>query len=968
MNTKFTHPLVIKGFFTLLLLVLIQLFAGHAFAQKGIIRGAVFDQSTGEPLYGVSILVKETSSGVITDFDGKFEIQADPGDYSLKVSYISYAPVEITGLTVKSGDVYVVNDLLLTEEASELETVTITAAAIRTTESALLSVKRNAANLIDGISASSFRQIGDGDAASAVKRVTGVSVEGGKYIYVRGLGDRYTKTVLNGVDIPGLDPDRNTIQMDIFPTNVIDNIIVSKSFTADLPADFTGGVVDIVTKDFPEGKNMRLSLSGGFNPSMHFNSNYLTYDGGKTDWLGFDDGTRAIPTEGYSSVPQYAQVIGQPNGAQGQQYQQILGGFNKTLGGYRTNSLMDMGISFSLGDQIARQKVTWGYNFAVTYKNDTEFYQNAENNLFAKPRSSKENELQALERQTGDYGVNNVLLGGLAGVALKTDHSKYKLNFIHLQNGESKAGQFNFVNTNLGANFEAKQYNLEYSQRALSSLLLGGSHFINGRDWEINWKIAPTRSTISDPDIRFTRFREPSNTISTEVGLPTRIWRNLEEYSLVGKADVTKAIRLFASEGKLKFGGNYVFKNRDFNLQSFQFATGNTLFTGDPNEILLDENLFSGSNRNGVRYNADFIPINPNAYESIATNMGGYGSVEASPAANLTAILGLRVEKFNQYYTGSNQNGTIVYDLVTMLDDFDFFPTLNLIYKVRENQNFRFSASRTIARPSFKELSYAEILDPISGTTFIGGLYPETTSGGSEVLWDGNLVSTRVNNFDVRWEVFQERGQMFSVSGFYKKFEKPIEMVQFLSDPGTYQPRNVGNGTVTGVEFEFRKSLSFIAPSLENFNWNTNVTLTKSEIQLSESEFRSRELSSREGQKIEHTRDMAGQAPYLVNTGLSYTDFAKGWEAGLFYNVQGSALQYVGFGNRTDTYSVPFNSLNLNVNKTFGEDERVQAGFGVSNILNAKKEFVYKSYHAADQIFSSVSPGTSVKMSVSFSF
>ena len=309
----------------LFLIVAFQLITGFVFAQNGTIRGAVFDEKTGEPLFGVSVLVKETTTGAVTDFDGKFEIAVAPGDYTLQISYISYATAEITQVSVKSGQVTVINDILMAEEASELETVTIAASAIRTTEAALMAVKRNAPNVLDGISASTFRQIGDGDAASAVKRVTGVSIEGGKYVYVRGLGDRYTKTVLNGVDVPGLDPDRNALQMDIFPTNVIDNIIVAKSFSAELPADFTGGVVDIETKDFPEEKTIRLGISGGLNPSMHFNSNYLTYDGGKTDWLGYDDGTRAIPTGGRTDIPQYAQALGNP--ALREEYTSILGGF-----------------------------------------------------------------------------------------------------------------------------------------------------------------------------------------------------------------------------------------------------------------------------------------------------------------------------------------------------------------------------------------------------------------------------------------------------------------------------------------------------------------------------------------------------------------------------------------------------------------------------------------------------------------
>lgn len=942
--------------------------SGFAQAQNGIIRGTIFEEATGEPLYGVSILVKELSTGAITDFDGKFEIQVAPGTYTIQVSYISYTTVELASVIVKAGEVNILNDVLMAENASELETVTVQAAAIRTTESALMSVKRNSPNVMDGITASTFRQIGDGDAASAVKRVTGVSIEGGKYVYVRGLGDRYTKTVLNGVDVPGLDPDRNALQMDIFPTNVIDNILVSKSFTADLPADFTGGVVDIETKDFPEEKSAKLSISGGFNPSMHFNDQYISYEGGKTDWLGYDDGTRAIPTGGRTDIPQFAQVVGNPNSPEGQEFQSTLRGFNKTLGGMRSSSLMDFGIGFSLGNQVARPKVTWGYNVAFTYKNETEYYKDAEFNLFAKPADVGVLELEPLEEQKGDYGVNSVLLGGLAGIAMKTEASKFKLNFLHLQNGESKAGDFTFVNTNLGAVFEARQYNLEYSQRGLTSALLSGTHFLNGKAWEINWKLAPTISNIEDPDIRFTRFRIPNNIVGTEVGLPARIWRTLDEYNLVSKLDLTRQSNLLGREGKIRFGGNYVYKNRDFNIQSFQFTPGNITFTGDPNQILNEENLFDLENRNGLRHNPDFIPNNPNAYQSNLTNVGAYGSAELNPSEKLKAVVGVRMEKFTQYYTGTNANATIVLDNDKVLDDLDFFPTLNLIYALKENQNLRLSATRTIARPSFKELSFAEILDPITGRSFIGGLFPESTNGGTEVLWDGNLIATRINNFDVRWELFQQRGQMFSLSAFYKAFDSPIEMVQFLSDPGSFQPRNVGNGTVLGLEVEFRKSLGMITPKLENFMWTFNATVTESSIQMSATELRSRQLTAREGQTIDNTREMAGQAPYIINTGISYNNFTKGWEAGLFYNVQGPTLNLVGFGNRTDTYAVPFNSLNFNLNKSFGADERIQANFGVENILNDKRQIIYRSFEAQDQFFTNLSPGTEIKFGFTYAF
>ncbi|SEJ17199.1 TonB-dependent Receptor Plug Domain [Cyclobacterium xiamenense] len=955
--------MILKSWFFLGLALMSTL----ALAQNGTVRGTIYDEGTGEPLFGVAVAVVGTQIGAVTDFDGDFELQLSPGTYTLQASFISYNTLSLEGIVVTAEAVTVLDNLKLTEYTSDLETVTISADAIRTTEAALMIVKRNAPQLMDGISSAAFRQIGDGDAASAIKRVTGVSIEGGKYVYIRGLGDRYTKTVLNGVDIPGLDPDRNTIQMDIFPTNIIDNIIVSKSFTSNLPADFTGGVVDIETKDFPEEKTIRVSVSGGYNPSMHFNGDFLRAGTSGTDFLGFDNGFRDIPTKGVADIPQFADVVGNPSGERGQLYQRILRDFNPEFGGRRDPNAMNMGLGFSLGNQVAVGSNTLGYNLALTYKNTSEYFQDAEYNLFAKSRDIDETQLEPLERSKGSFGVNNVLLGGLFGLAYKTDLSKYKLNLIRLQNGESKVGVFDFENTNLGAVFEADQYNIEYSQRSLTNLMLSGAHFLKNGGWEVNWKVSPTLSTIDDPDVRVLRFRRPNLTISSEVGLPQRIWRSLDEQNLVGKLDLTNNHQLFGKTAKLKFGSSYVYKQRDFLIEDFQFSTGTTSFTGDPNEVLREENLFSESNRNGVRYNPLFIPTNPNSFNASLSNVGLYMHSEFSPIENWKAIVGVRAEKYDQYYTGSNQTQTIVFDNERVLDDMDFFPTINLINGIKENQNIRLSFSRTIARPSFKEMSFAEILDPITGRTFVGGLFEETTNGGTEVLWNGQLEATRINNFDLRWEKFLPAGQLFSVSAFYKTFDKPIEMVQFLSDPGAFQPRNVGNGTVAGLELELRKSLSFVAPNLENLFFTFNGTLTESSIQMSASELRSRQLTAREGEQVDARRDMAGQAPYIINSGIAYNDFVSGLEAGIFYNVQGSTLNYIGFGNRTDTYTVPFHAVNLSINKTLGQEERMKAGLVVQNLLNQSRQEVFRSYQAEDQIFTSLNPGTLINFSFSYS-
>ena len=283
--------------FVLFFLVLGQ----NAFGQ-GTIRGTMMDPALGEPIAFGTIYVVEAGTGTDSDLDGKYAIELPAGIYTVQFSYVGYATLNVQEVEVKDGEVTVL-DINMAEESEVLEEVVVTAKQIRNTETALLAIQKSSLNVIDGISAQSFRKLGDNDAAGAIKRVTGVSVQGGKYVFVRGLGDRYTKSILNGMDIPGLDPDRNTLQMDIFPTNVIDNILVVKSFTPDLPGDFTGGVVNIVTKDFPEEKTMNISGGLGYNPDMHLNDDYLTYEGSKSQFLGFDDNARNLPFSPDYQIP-----------------------------------------------------------------------------------------------------------------------------------------------------------------------------------------------------------------------------------------------------------------------------------------------------------------------------------------------------------------------------------------------------------------------------------------------------------------------------------------------------------------------------------------------------------------------------------------------------------------------------------------------------------------------------------------
>lgn len=937
-------------------------------AQQSVIRGTITEDATGEPLPGVTVFVEGTTIGAMSDFDGEFSIPIAPGLYDLRVSFISYETINIKGLKVEPGKVSLLDNLKMKEANFELAEVVVTAAAVRNTEAALMTVKAKAANMLDGISSSNFRKIGDSDAASSIKRVPGVSVEGGKYVFVRGLGDRYTKTILNGMDIPGLDPDRNTLQMDIFPTNIIDNIIVYKTFAAELPADFTGGIIDIATKDFPEQRTSTISLGAGYNPDMHLNKDFLTYEGGATDWLGFDDGTRKIPAT--EDIPQYTEVFLNPNSEQAMRYKEILSSFNPVLAASNKQNFIDYNLGYSLGNQINRPKASWGYSLNLSYKSETEFYKDADFGRVGIYPQKDSTRFERREYNVGNLGISNVMVNGMLGLAYKTKTSKIRLNVLRLQNGESTAGVFDYEGSDKGSNFVAFQQILEYNERSMTNALLSGKHVFAGNSWEIEWKVSPTLSRIYDPDIRFTRYEirgENSWRIGTETGFPERIWRELNEYNLNGQLGLTHNFNVLGRKAKLLAGSGYTFKERDFIVRNFNLNIRNVPLTGDMNELFFPENLWplNGDRNKGTTYEAPFLPDNSNKFDADMTNIAGYASVELSPFARMRSIIGIRVEDFLLRYSGQNQQGE-VFNNEEVLDQFDFFPTVNLIYSITEKQNLRLAYAKTIARPSFKEMSYAEIFDPISGKIFVGGLFEDKDNISGVVYWDGKLQTTDIHNLDLRWEMFQDQGQMFSVSGFYKKFYKPIEIVQFVQMVNAFQPRNVGDGRVFGVEIEARKNLNFINPYLSYLTFVTNLSVISSRIEMTDSEFASRQLWARDGETVDNYREMAGQAPYLVNAGFLFegveNGFFKDTELALFYNVQGPTLQIVGIVDRPDIYSLPFHSLNFNASKKFGKSKRAQIGIKIDNLLNQSKKSVFRAHNTQDEYDEFLNPGIKIQL------
>lgn len=936
------------------LTIIVGLLSFITFAQSGIITGTVNDGEYNDILPFANLIIKDSQRGALSDFEGKYSLELKPGIYTVQFSFVGYQTLEINEVIVKNGETIIV-DVTLKASTAKLDEVIITTSLKRNTEASILYLQRNSVKLMDGLSLESIKNSGASDIASAVKNIPGVSVQRGKYVYVRGLGDRYTKTSLNGVDVPGLDPDRNTLQLDLFPSSILENVIVSKSSTADQGADFTGGAINIVTKDIPNKEGYSASLGLGYNSDFHFNKNYLTYKGSKTDFLGFDNGLRdnPIPNQQYIPLPQ----------ENGEVVEILTKRFTKNLAARRETSFMDYNFSFTAGNQFDVGNNKLGYVAAISYRNETQYFsQYIDGQVFRKNVNPTIYELNTDRTQQGEGGTNNVLISGIAGLSFKTEKSKYKFNILHIQNGESKASIFNQQNRIQNSN-QIKKDNLIYTQRSITNLLLNGKHSIDQEsNWTLDWKLSPSLALVYDKDFRVTPFKVSIDELTgietytiepSESGLPTRIYRDLNEGNIVSNIDIINKHIFLGKEAKLKLGVGYAYKTRKFVVERFSFPLLNIVSdfaNGDPDQILADQNIYDASINSGVFVRRDSGISD--TYDSQMSIASAYASEEFKITDWFQAVVGLRFEKFQLVYTGERQDGTKL-NKATILDKSDFFPSTNLIFDLNEegSQKIRTSYARTTARPSFKEASLAEIFDPINNTFFIGNI---------------NIQPTYINNFDLRYEKYGENGDFYAISGFYKSFKDPIELSFIRSATGQFTPLNLGDAIVYGTEIEIRKNLGFI-PGLEKFRINTNLSLINSEQEFSDDEKANREDNLRSGEVLDDTRPLQGQSPYLVNFGIDYTN-DNGWNAGLFYNVQGKTLQIVGSGDIPDVYTLPFNNLLFNASKTFGKNKNATISLKFENLLNSNIESVYESYKAEDQIYSKWNPGQKISISYNVKF
>jgi len=980
-------------------LAVLFLLSSKSTSAQGKFSGRVSDEQ-GEPMFGV-VVVDVNDYDIIgqTDFDGLFSIRIpDSKEHSFKFSLLGYEEI-IEIISVVDGQV-LNRDFTMYEKSLVSNEVKIEAKAVRAADTYMEKIKMNSTTSLDYISSATIKKTGDSNVLNAVARVSGVSTSGG-LITVRGIGDRYVKTMLNGSRIPTLDPLTNNIKLDIFPASLVDNIIITKTASPDLPGDWSGAYISVETKDYPDKLTLNVESQFGYNPQFTF-QDFVTSDRSTTDWLGFDNGLRTrtgndivAPNLNPSS---YQQLVALGLG----DYYNSMGITGWTDGNALADTYFRMGLvqlgllpAALMNDQTAYQEALAAYN--INYKpqayrsinpNNTDYNNGFSNNWTTKFRRapvsfsqnvSFGNQETLFGRPLGFFvgirygnsyrydpdGISQRILNEEQGYRIETSdqtlmsretHSWSGLfNFAYKLNDNNKLSLLfmpNIIGNNDVAAFTnvprvengvilddelTARRNMFYEQRKQLIYQFSSSHFIPARKIKIESSASYTDGSSVAPDFRTTEysfFRQDPNSIGF---YPTvgdgirRFYRYLDENLLDARisAEIPLSNEAGKEANKLKIGGATLYNYRKIDNEEYRVFLGNgavpILQSTDIDGYMLDRFTMTDSlidfyyvsmdeDRNHSfghsRVDAAFAMVTYDITPSLKFSGGA--------RAEYTSIF-TDVDKFyREGYVRDDPRRANVTNFPNVnavdINEWDFLPSGSLIYKLEsekfERVNLRLNYSRSLARPSIRELNDAAILDN-EFRQFIYG--------------NSDLKIAEIANYDFRAETYFKNGDNLSASLFYKDFTNHIEM-GFGNVGITWE--NVPESSVVGVELEGKKDIG------QNLEFRGNVTLVKSE-----SQFVRKDFSIVDGKKFYLPidtiyRPMFGQAPYLVNAMLSYKADSLGLTATLSYNVQGERLVITGaFKGWADVYELPRHLLDFKVSKKFGE--HITASLTVRDILNA---------------------------------
>lgn len=899
---------------TALLVVLCALVVAPVMAQTSAksvrVTGVVRDQTNAIPLPGIPVEVVDTKDVVYTDVDGRYTLQLAPGKHQIKVAMEGYEARTIDIDAAEQRGNVTVDVGLTMSRFSDQVTVTGRATDVATSSAEAQMVERKQASVItDNVGSQEMKDNGDSDAAAAMTRVTGLSLVDNQYVFVRGLGERYSNTTLAGSVIPTTEPDKKVVPLDLFPTGLIDSVQVNKSYSPDRSAEFAGGLVQIVPMKLPTQPVVDFSYGVNHYSTATGKSIPLSPLGNRDVW-GFDGGARELPSAfpGNKIVRQgiYTPDVGftpdqitaagrlldntwRPVNADGK--------FGQNWGVTFGNRFGNLGVVASMTHSYKEQFI----------EEDRGFF-----------RIADDGELE----NTSDYhlltGTQKAQIGIVGNLAYQFT-GNHRMNFENFYTHSGKDEGRTFQGVNLDNQREYRNARLQFIEEGLLSNAIGGEHFFqNISNSRIDWRVNYARANRDEPDLRETLYER---TLLADLTPNTALPFTYADESQSGfrmfntLADDTTDVNfnwsvLNTAGGRptqFKFGANYVDRSRDFQSRRFHFIpittqkadAGNLLF----NNQLTPEEIFVSSNiGTAMRFNEETRPTD--AYRGEQTTTAGYGMLDIAMSARTRLVAGARLERFDQTVITQDPFGLFAREVQATNRNTDVFPGINFVQAISSSSNVRLSYSTTVNRPEFRELAEFEFTDVI---------------GNRAVKGNASLQRALIQNIDGRWEMFTGSRNVTAVSVFYKYFDKPIERVVIAAANPIATFQNSDHARNFGVELEAGHQLG------KNFFLNANYTFVDSKISL---------LPEQRNVQTSLERPLAGQSKNLFN--VSGELMAGGFSARLLYNFFGDRISDVGANLAPDIIEEGRGTLDM----VFSHKVRgFGIRFGVDNLTNSDYHF-----------------------------
>jgi TonB-dependent receptor len=891
------------------------------FGQTGKISGTILDSKTGETLPGATALVEGTGKGASADFDGKFVITGVPvGKVTMVISYISYTTKKIAQIEVKENDVTEVNVLLDASSSQDLSEVEIVVTLNKENNTALVLQQKNNASVSDGISSESIKKTPDRNTSDVIKRVSGATIQDNKFAIIRGMNDRYNTAYLNGAPLPSSESDRKAFSFDIFPANLLDNIVILKTATPDLPGDFAGGIIQINTKSIPEKNFYSLSVGGAYNTQTTFKE-FKTYNGGKTDWLGIDDGTRAIPA-GLPSTKDY-NLLTNPERIE------YAKSFSYDWSLKNIKAMPNLNLQYAMANVGKIFKRDAGSVFALTYNNTN-------TRLFNSRREFEEqgDTVQKIKDYTDTVCNTNILASAMWNLSYKiTPNNQIGFKNLLSVNSDDKVVNRKGIYDATGPTYERSSVRW-FTQNQIYSGQLNGDHYIDKAKMRIKWVGGYSKIERDIPNLRKMVYQKTSALETDSVPYTALLVENTVYPNSAGSMffattrenikslslDISKAFKILSSKHEIKLGGLNQYRDREFISRLIgytKYKRGSQVLFNDSLSLLNENQIFAPQNMgiiNGPgKYDGGFklseATTNIDSYGASSNLYAGYLMLDSRFFEKLRFIYGVRAESYYQEIRVVDSFDELQKTDTTYLD---FLPSINAVYSITDKINVRAAYYRTVVRPEFRELAAFNFYDFITDFSVSG---------------NDKLIRSLVDNYDLRFEYFPGAGQIVSVSGFYKNIENPIEQISNTASAiRSLLYTNANKATNIGLELEYRFKLSTLFKKdsikfLSNTTLYTNFAYIQSKVDAGTA------VISSESE----IRPLQGQSPYILNAGIQYQDNEKGWGASASYNIVGRRILVVGSSDEPTYWENPRHVLDFQLVKTF--KEKLEIKFNVRDVL-----------------------------------